>query len=337
MKQILMLMTIVLMLSSCSSTPSSSTTSLPSNTYIPIMNNSNTYEVLGTSTTYTVLRDYFATPTSTATAIIKTTVADKLLKFLPNVQSKILIEDINYEGGISFSVGRISGENKRYRIIIDQIMSDTDTDYDLYIQKIITESGGAKKTVSVHDKKYIDYEPVEYKLAHYQNCHEIMGLEHPIYCQKNARKKDFEHFKVATYFGVGIRLIANLTTDKANIDISGLNSIKQAISSTNSSNLIQGISATAVIGTIEISTMGLGGPDIIKKLPVTYSLSEEGINSAIIAVQNIKDMAFTSTSTVNISPQILAFSTPFQANQELISRITSLLINVSNRWNLDNH
>ena len=115
---------------------------------------------------------------------------------------------------------------------------------------------------------------------------------------------------IPVYAGIGLRIRADFKAHKSGLKISGLKAVAVAAGS-------NGIS-----GRLTVQTLGITGPEITKLMPIISDISEESVNKAIQAVDDMKGHIYDETTTV--SPKIVGFDTP-DRDPELIKVITKHL------------
>ena len=122
-------------------------------------------------------------------------------------------------------------------------------------------------------------------------------------------KKNFKGH-IPLYSGIGLRIRAEFSAHKSDLNISGLPAISVAASS------------GAISGRLTVSTLGITGPDISPLMPIISDISVTSIQNAVQAVAAIKAKIYEDDTVV--APKIIGYESPV-SNSELIQKITGYL------------
>ncbi|QBG49054.1 hypothetical protein EGM51_17225 [Verrucomicrobia bacterium S94] len=116
------------------------------------------------------------------------------------------------------------------------------------------------------------------------------------------------------FTGVGLRLTANLSVLKSNVDLSSLFAV--------------GVAAEAkqVSGSMVIQTLGISGEPVSTMLPMPSEISRSSIQNAMLALGAIKAKLYEEDIT--ITPRILGFNNTYCKTPESISYFTASLLNL---------
>lgn len=101
--------------------------------------------------------------------------------------------------------------------------------------------------------------------------------------------------------GVGMRIIANLTTLEANVNLGSLLAIGASAG------------ANKLSGDISVEVIGIDSPDIVNLIPLTSTIDQTSIQSALQALASIKTKL--NDDHVTITPHIVAFQASEDINQ----------------------
>lgn len=94
--------------------------------------------------------------------------------------------------------------------------------------------------------------------------------------------------------GIGLRIRANVKTNKAGLNLSGL------------TNLAVEASLKNLTGFISVDIIGIDSKDVTNYIPLTAKLDETSIQSALQALATIKSKIWDKD--VNLTPQLLAYN-----------------------------
>jgi hypothetical protein len=119
-----------------------------------------------------------------------------------------------------------------------------------------------------------------------------------------------ERFNIPVYYGIGLRLKANITVNEGSVNLSSLPALTAAVS------------AGTATGTMSVQTIGISGK-AASNLLLLDKIDSTTIQNAIQVLASIK--ASIGTSDTTISPRIVGFHNTIGAGTQGVNLIHSLL------------
>ena len=120
-----------------------------------------------------------------------------------------------------------------------------------------------------------------------------------------------ERFNIPVYYGIGLRLKANITVINGSVNLSNLPALTAAVSS------------GKAIGTMSVQTIGISGKAARSNLLLLDKIDTTTVQNAIQVLASIK--ASIETSDTTITPRIVGFHNTIGAGAQGINLIHSLL------------
>ena len=205
---------------------------------------------------------------------------EDVLSSLPDITMRLAVGSFDISGNISYGPVKTGVAGSRYQIVMDYIQYTT-----LSIPvtvKDITKPGAKKKEFTV----------------------DILADEDAASADKN----------IPVYVGIGLRLIANVTALKNNVDLSNLVAIGVAAQN------------NEIHGTLTVQAMGISGETVAEILPMPSTLDQSTIQQALMALGNIKSKSYLKDKTV-ITPRVIAVYNPFNESGPLtVSGLIELIL-----------
>lgn len=118
---------------------------------------------------------------------------------------------------------------------------------------------------------------------------------------------------VPVYVGVGLRLTADFTVKKGNLDLGSLMALGLAAK------------AEKISGTLVFQTLGISGPEISGLVPMPSEISEASIQNAIIALASIKAKMYDENTA--ISPGVVGVYNTLGGGETMINSFIASLLN----------
>jgi hypothetical protein len=227
-----------------------------------------------------------------------------LLFSLPDNAVRMLVEQFDATGAVTYGAAKVGLSGQSYRITIDYINADT-INKRIWISKSLTQvrhDGGLdKRTIPVAVMPDFDYLPgsEEYK---------ILTDEAEI---PEGRDNDYAEFNIPVYVGIGLRIAAHVTVTGSKANISGLGVIGAEAEDNN------------LKGSLMVQTLGVNGKSVAAALPIQSELNRTTAQNAIVAVGSIKALLYSDETVV--SPRVVGLYLPFPGGKPLVNALVSQL------------
>ena len=148
----------------------------------------------------------------------------------------------------------------------------------------------------------------------------VRSMDYPI-IDEIMKTEDIKNVQV--YYGVGLRVIANISVISGKINISNLYGLAAAAE------------AKQISGTMTIQTLGISGPSITPLLPIPSEISANSIQNALIAIGSIKAKMYDSTTNITIIPRVVAIYNNIGGGQKVKNNLISYLLKNPTAYDLD--
>jgi hypothetical protein len=223
--------------------------------------------------------------------VIKTANSQKetldILNSFPDETMRLAIGQVQRTGGVTYGTGKVGYEGNSYIIVLDYIKFDTKSLN--FIKKIDTS------TVENHGKDSAQY-LYKYKF-------DTVYVFTP---------DKFPDLVVPAYIGVGLRLTANITVTKGEVNLGNFLLIGAAASENRLS------------GTLVVQTLGISGKGISALLPMPSDINSSSVQNAIVALGSIKAKLYDEGTM--IKPRVVGFyNTLGSSSKTSINVITAIL------------
>jgi len=124
---------------------------------------------------------------------------------------------------------------------------------------------------------------------------------------------------IPVYVGVGLRLTANVTVRRGNINLASLGALTAAAQ------------ANRISGTLIVQTLGITGKQVTTTFPMPNELNATTIQNAILALGAIKAILYDENT--QITPRVTGIYNPLpNVDQETINQIVSQLATTPIPW-----
>lgn len=215
---------------------------------------------------------------------------ERILQSLPDETMRLAVGEFKTDVGLTFSTATTGYKGNSYVVILDYIKFNTQS-FPVQLEPI-SDSGkdGVRATI-------ISSEPVQGET-------EEMAFE---------RAEKVAQAVVPVYIGVGLRLTANITVHKGEVNLGNLFALGAAAS------------AEKISGTLVVQTLGLSGEAVTAALPMPSEINATTIQNAILALGTIKANIYDNSTKVN--PRVVGVYNNIGGGAETInSFISSLLL-----------
>lgn len=294
--------------------------------------------------TYVPLDPFPVTPTpgSTCPNGIHLT-RETLLEALPDNAVRMLTEQFDASGAVTYGPSKVQGKGESYRVTIDYIYSDT-INRRIYVSKSVMPTPSAEdvrdrihpepRVVPINAPPTFSYikgsetytvttrgptirlypdTPTSPDEVERRRMEEEKALE-------KARNfaRDFTEFNIPVYVGLGLRTSTTIYAAKANANISGLGIIGAEAESNN------------LKGSLIIQTLGVNGKSVAAALPIQSELNRTTAQNAIVAIGTIK--ALLHSPETWIAPRVVGLYLPFPGGKALVNALISELSRDQIEW-----
>jgi len=241
-----------------------------------------------------------------------------VLEALPDNAVRMLIEQFDATGKITYGPSSIRVGNESYRVTIDYIYSDTINRKFFISKSVLLKDGGEGKkprrvAVSIHA-------PLNDK--HVKNSEQYQVSLHPANTVKKSDEgeSEFMEYNIPIYVGLGLRTSSIIYAVKSNANISGLGIIGAEAEANN------------LRGSLTIQTLGVNGKSIAAALPIQSELNRTTVQNAIVAIGTIK--ALLHSPETWISPRVVGLYLPFPGGKALVNALISEVLKEPVMWEM---
>lgn len=241
------------------------------------------------------------------------------LEALPDNAVRIGIQSFTADGGVEFGVGSATGNQGLYKITVDYVNVDT-VNVSLSIYRLDQSPSGFAKRVP-----YVQSLPSQGAIYVDRDYYDDLRPIEDDYGQVIDDRADLANeikptiYNIPVFVGVGVRIIADVKTNEAGVDITGLGVIG---GNANLKNLS---------GTMVAQTLGINGKDIAAAMPIQSSLDSTSVENALVAIGSVKTLIYADGTS--ITPRVVGMYLPFPASRQLVNSIVSQLSNRPIPWN----
>ncbi|MBK6728885.1 MAG: hypothetical protein IPG63_17000 [Xanthomonadales bacterium] len=223
-----------------------------------------------------------------------------LLEALPDNAVRMLVEQFDRSGGITYGTSKAGAKGESYRVTVDYINADT-INVPVAITRLAHQANGTKHEVDLFSELGPEHDPkrVSYRVQRIDT---------------TAPDPDVDPravFNIPVYVGVGLRVSANVTVIGANANISGIGVIGYEAE------------AERLRGSLVVQTLGINGKAIAAALPIQSELNRTTAQNAIVAVGSIKSLLYAQETIT--SPRVVGLYLPFPGGKPLVNALISEL------------
>ena len=221
----------------------------------------------------------------------------ELLRSLPDNAVRMLVEQLDVGGKLTYGASQVGSKHEKYRITVDYINADTINVPVWISRKIQTIDGGEKQVpLLANANKLSGTGPDSIGLL----------IEDSDRYEVRRKPKDyagekpigFEEFNIPVYIGIGLRVSANVNIIGSSANISGIGVIGAEAE------------ANKISGSLVVQTLGVNGKSISAALPIQSELNRTTAQNAIVAVGSIKALLYEDDTVV--FPRVVGLYLPFR-------------------------
>ena len=196
----------------------------------------------------------------------------KVLTALPDETMRLAIGEISMSGGITFTTATAGYAGRSYVVVLDYIKFNTQS-FPVKLDSDLVKKNERKPRVV---------------------------------------KQNEADVIVPLYIGVGLRLTANITVHKGEINLGNLFAIGAQAS------------AQKVSGTLIVQTLGISGENISSAIPMPSEINVTTIQNAILALGTIKANIYDASTT--ITPRVVGVYNNLGGGSTTINRFISSIL-----------
>ncbi|HKE95475.1 MAG TPA: hypothetical protein VKB34_14270, partial [Povalibacter sp.] len=223
-----------------------------------------------------------------------------LLEALPDNAVRMLVEQFDLSGGVTYGSSKTAAKGESYRVTVDYINADT-INFPVAIKKQMRskKKDGVMEPVDLFGTPSEDVEPGT-------ETYSVTRVDPAM-----TRSADRDIFNIPVYVGVGLRVSANVYVVGANANISGIGVIGAEAE------------AERVRGSLIVQTLGVNGKSVAAALPIQSELNRTTAQNAIVSVGSIKALLYAEETAK--SPRVVGIYLPFPGGKPLVNAIISEL------------
>jgi hypothetical protein len=268
---------------------------------------------------------------------------DDLLNTLPDNTVRLSMELTDLSGKVTYGTSKVGATGSAYKLTADYVNSDT-VNETVWIKKTVlvrtrvikTESGQSSVDYKTERKAMADAEAATKAfssgtLGVAGEDGEIMpGTEvyyvkafrknaQPTQAERKGLQDDkYEEHSVPIYVGIGLRVVAEGTSNTEDANISGIGVVGAEAE------------ASRLTGTLTVQTLGVNSQGVASVLPVTSQLSRISAENAFVAIGTIKAMLHQPETMV--FPRVVGFYMPFPGGKPLVNALISEFSKTPVEW-----
>jgi hypothetical protein len=203
------------------------------------------------------------------------------LSEFPDETMRLAIGSVSMDGSISYGPARIGGAGSNYVVTLDYIKYKTAP---LYLGKVGSETATNSPT-------WTNWTAPSYRTKFQAGTNVYYLADSPALNIPGHRYIPANTI-IPVYIGVGLRLTANITVTKGEVNLGNLFAVGA------------GVESGKVVGTLVIQTLGISGPSISAAIPVPGEVNPTTIQNALMAIGTIKSKIYDEETTKE--PRVLA-------------------------------
>jgi hypothetical protein len=189
----------------------------------------------------------------------------------PDETMRLAVGTVTADGSITYGPARIGGAGSNYVVTLDYIKYRTEALHLAKVTSLETNSFRTNGPAPGYRTTFLAGTNIYY-LA------DAPSLRSKPYYQS-------ANTVVPVYIGVGLRLTANITVRKGEVNLGNLFAIGAGVQSGN------------VTGTLVVQTLGLSGPTISAAIPIPSEVNPTTIQNALLAIGTIKSKIYDQETT----------------------------------------
>jgi len=263
---------------------------------------------------------------------------ERILRSLPDNTVRVSIQQIMANGGITYGPATANTRNSRYRLIVDYVNSDThsvrlwifkfvapnaQSDYELVSiyntsDQDVTQSGLSPVTTYYVIDNEDDARAMLTNLVDFDDNPETDSLPPAELESLITARLNENRYDIPIYIGIGLRVTADIRTNSANVDISGLG--------------VLGGNAqiNRLSGTLVVQTLGVNGETVSGAIPIQSELNRTTAQNAVTAIGSIRPMLYDTDN--QITPRVVGLYLPFPSDVALVNGIISQISSMELDW-----
>jgi len=228
-----------------------------------------------------------------------------LLESLPDNAVRMLVEQFDRSGGVTYGASKAAVKGGTYRVTVDYINADT-INVPVEIRKLMRKAGENDYIeVSLFATEFSGLTPgtERYEVRRLSSTKGLGGFV----------------FNIPVYVGVGLRVSSSVFAVEANVNISGIGVIGAEAE------------ANRLRGSLIVQTLGVNGKSVAAALPIQSELNRTTAQNAIVAVGSIKALLYAPETIT--SPRVVGLYLPFPGGKALVNALISELSKERVEWN----
>lgn len=233
-----------------------------------------------------------------------------LLDALPDNAVRMLVEQFDVDGNVTYGASKVTAKNQAYRVTVDYINADT-INFAAEITKYMrSRTTGKPEQVDLFSNDLIGY---------------VAGSDSYVVNRIDAAKlasfaqtPEKHAFNIPVYIGVGLRVSANVLVVGGSANISGIGVIGAEAE------------AERLRGSLVVQTLGINGKAVASALPIQSELNRTTAQNAIVAVGSIKALLYGKETVV--SPRVVGLYLPFPGGKPLVNSLISEMSKKAVEW-----
>lgn len=260
---------------------------------------------------------------------ITSTNNQQLLAYLPDNAVRTAYQQVTSSNDVRYGSGNIVSAGEHYKVIVDYINADT-APIRMRILKVAQRRGdnewisvplnGLQTTNTLpNTERYVvsRWKENNWTLQDELNYAQrrYPGIDTTSLLSGNVSQ---DIYTIPVYVGIGLRVTADVTSLRANVNISGLGPLSAAAD------------ARFLNGSLVIQTLGINGKAVSAALPINSELNQTTAQNALVSVASIKTMLYQDETA--ITPRVVGMYLPFRSDKRLINAIVSELATSPIPW-----
>lgn len=231
---------------------------------------------------------------------------EKLLSSLPDNAVRMLVEQFDKSGAVTYGASKASVKDGSYRVTVDYINADT-ISIRVRITKFMQPKAGDPSPVPVNlygiEPDNVTPGSETYKVERLDSAQAVL---------------DSGVLSIPIYVGVGLRVSSYVHALEGNANISGIGVIGAEAE------------ANRLRGSLIVQTLGVNGKSVAAALPIQSELNRTTAQNAIVAVGSIKALLYAPETIA--SPRVVGMYLPFPGSKGLVNAIISELSKQPPEW-----
>ncbi len=234
----------------------------------------------------------------------------RILNALPDETMRLAVGQLNKSGGISFGTATTGYKGNQYVVVLDYIKFNTKpfgVTLDGSTNKRSTDPLTTK--ASNADAVVLDY--IKFNIKPFGDGSTNKRSKDPL-----TTKASNADVIVPVYIGVGLRLTANITVSKGEVNLGNLFAIGGEASS------------EKISGTLVVQTLGISGKTVSTSIPMPSEINSTTIQNAILALGTIKAVMYENDT--KITPRVVGVYNNLGGGTETINKFISSILQEPN-------